>query len=171
MPADWGIEVQGLQETIQAFNNLPKVIVATGFTKALSAAGNVIADELERNTPVKAEEETGGILERGELKELVMVAVTLDSKLRGGTADVGFQGSKAGRVANWLEYGHRIVKPGGNYVDSRGRLRKGTPTGFVKAYAFMRKTGDQSASRAIDAFLAVIQSTIETADFGGSKTA
>jgi len=127
----------------------PKTIVARGYVRALSAAGNVVADAVEARTPIKAED-TGGLLDKGVLRESLMVAVTLDSQLRGGSAEVGF--GKNGSVALWVEYGHRLVghRP-------LKKLLKGVP-----AYPFMRPAADASADAAIAAFARSIEQTVKS---------
>ncbi len=127
----------------------PRTLVARGYTKALSAAGNVIADRLELNTPVKSED-VGGILDRGELREAITVAVELDSQFSGGSVDVGFSPAKgADRVALWLDSGHQIVghKPGKKLL------------GNFAGTGFMRRTADETAEAAIDAFAESLKQT------------
>ena len=137
----------------------PKTVVAKGFTEALSAAGNVVADQVVRRCPVK-KEDTGGLLERGELREAVMVAVQLDSQFRGGVANIGFMNKATASVAMWVEWGHRMVVPGGYYFDDRGRKRQGTHVRDVPAHPFMRPAADESGDRAIDAFAQSISRTV-----------
>lgn len=133
------IQITGLAEVQRMLAEAPKTVVATAYLKALQAGANVIADELESRTPIKAED-VGGLLDKGVLRESVMIAVEIDSDLRGGQAEVGF--GKNGYVAMWVEYGHRMVghKP--------NKKLKGT----VKANPFMRQTAAVSADRAIAAF-------------------
>jgi hypothetical protein len=144
-----GITITGLQETMELLREAPRTLVARGYTKALSAAGNVIADRLEVNTPIKAQD-TGGILDRGELREAITVAVELDSQFRGGSVDVGFDPRKgADHVALWLDSGHRLVghKP--------GKKQLGTFAGT----GFMRRTADETAEAAIDKFAESLKET------------
>lgn len=139
--------VVGLEEVQQFLRDAPKLIVARGFVNALSAGGNVIAEVLEKNTPVK-EEDTGGLLDRGELRESVMVEVNLDEDLHGGVARVGF--GKNGPVAYWIEYGHRMV----------GHEPKRKMLGLVAADPFMRPSTDEAAEPAIEAFAQSLSGTI-----------
>lgn len=142
------ITVTGLQETVEMLAKAPKTVVALGYTQALSAGGNVIADGLEVNTPVKAED-TGGILDKGELRDSIVVAVNLDSQFRGGSVDVGFMTSNAAdSVALWLDAGHRMVSHTGKVL------------GSVAGNGFMRKTADQTLEAAVDAFAASLRETV-----------
>lgn len=138
------ITVTGDREVALMLREGPKMLVANGFLKALSAGGNVIADALEVNTPVKAED-TGGVLDRGVLRESVMIQVELDSQFRGGSAHIGF--GKNGYVANWLEFGHVL------------KSHKGKVLGFVPPNPFMRRTLNNCGDQAIQAFADSIKNT------------
>jgi hypothetical protein len=144
-----GIVVTGLQETIEMLRTAPNIVVANGFLRAFHAAGNVVAAELEINTPIKAED-TGGVLDRGELRESVGVSVEIDTNLRGGAAWVGFTtANSADAVALWLDMGHRII------------TKHGKVLGQTIGTGFMRRTADMSSDRAIEAFRAEIEATIK----------
>lgn len=144
--ADFNITVDGLDETIALLEKAPKNVVARGFLKAAQAGANVITDVLEPLIPVKAED-TGGILDKGEMKELLMIAVDLDSDFRGVSADVGFD-KRAGNAPLWVEYGHRMV----------GHDKK--QIGEVPAHPFMRPAADASAEGAIEAFTDSLNNTL-----------
>ena len=148
---DFSIKIEGLEEVVEMLDKAPRTIVARGYLKALQAGANVIADAVEIRTPVKAED-TGGLLDKGELRESLMIDIQLDSALRGGVADIGF--GKNGNVANWIEYGHRIVghKPG-----------KTDSGASVPANPFMRGAADGCAEAAIDAFTGSLKETIAAA--------
>ncbi len=137
----------------------PKTVVANGYLKALSSAGNVVANEVEHKCPTK-KEDVGGLLERGELRENIMLAVEIDSQYRGGIATVGFRTRAAAAVALWVEWGHRMVVRGGTYIDNRGKVRKGTHLKDIPAYPFMRPAADVSADKAIDAFAQSLTQTV-----------
>lgn len=159
-------KIEGIEETVAMLETAPKNIVARGYLKALSAAGNVIADAVEVRTPRKLEDTGGNSLDLGELRESLMVDVQLDSGFRGGSVDVGF--GKNGRVALWVEYGHRIVMHGVTSADRRNGykgklLLRVNPESFdsnVPAYPFMRPAFDASADAAIEAFSNSIQQTV-----------
>ncbi len=156
------VTVSGLEETIAALHALPKIVVARGYVKALSRGIGVFRYALDALTPIRQSEEytaaQKGQRHPGDLKRGLTTEVTLDSQFRGGTAEAGYSGFQ-GNVANWLEYGHRIVKRGGFYTDSRGRKRKGHVTGFCEPHPFMRRAYDASADEAV---AAVAESLAET---------
>lgn len=141
------VTITGLEDVQRMLAEAPRSVVASGYTKALQAAANVIADEVELHTPVKAQD-TGGLLDKGVLRESLMIAIELDVQFRGGIAKVGF--GKNGHVALWVEYGHNMVghKPGKK------------PSGVVPANPFMRTAADAKANSAIDAFANSLSQTV-----------
>jgi hypothetical protein len=153
-------QVSGLTEVVDMLRNAPQTIVATGYVKAISAGANVLAAGIESICPVK-KEDTGGILERGELREGISVDVQSDSQLRGGIGRVGWTTKRLADTAKWVEYGHRVVVPGGTYKDNRGRVHKGTHTKDVPAYPFIRPGFDNSAEAAVDAVVESLDATVK----------
>jgi hypothetical protein len=143
------VETEGIAETMQMLADAPRVVVANGFLKAFQAAGDVIVEVLASNTPVK-KEDTGGVLEQGELLESLMMDIELDSQFRGGFVAIGF--GKNGNVADWLDGGHRLIGHAPNYKN----------LGSVAGNGFMRKSFDQSAEAAVDAFGESLTSTVTT---------
>ena len=150
----------GLQDVQRFLYEAPKSLVALGFARALSAAANVFADEVERNCPVK-KEDTGGLLERGVLREQIMVAVEIDSQFRGGRSSVGWGPQIPKNLPLWIERGHRRVVKGGFYIDNRGRRRKGTHIADVKPHPFFVRSFDAKVDRAIEAFAESLSQTIQ----------
>jgi hypothetical protein len=145
-----GVEITGIEETMEMLKSAPRTVVASGFVRALSAAANVMADEIERRCPEKTED-VGGILDKGELRDSIVVAVELDSQLRGGVGYAGFSTSNgADFVAQLLEYGHRLIghKPGKK------------PLGFVAPTPFIRPAFEFSAEAAVDAFSDSLRTTV-----------
>jgi hypothetical protein len=104
----------------------------------------VIKAALALRIPI-SDEETAG-----DLRAALMSAVTLDAQFRGGVAEVGF-GTKQGHIANFVEYGHRMVghKPGKKEL------------GMVAAHPFMRPAAEVSADAAIDAFADSLEATLK----------
>jgi HK97 gp10 family phage protein len=154
--------ITGLNETVAMLEQSPTRIVQEGFFRAAQAAMNIVADEVERLCPVKPED-TGGILDKGVMRERISIFIELDSRSRGVTAHVGF-GTADGvdHVANWVEYGHRIVIPGsGHYYDNRGRLRKGTFNHtYVPPHPFLRPAFEASRDAAVEAFVESLNKTV-----------
>jgi HK97 gp10 family phage protein len=131
------------------FENAPKILQLAAYQKALQAGANVFMDELEAKTPIQLRLSGGDLfVEGGNLKAAIMSVVTLDTGARGGMAQVGF--GKLGRVANWVEYGHRMVghKPGKK------------AQGNVPAHPFMRPAFDASVDRAVEAFAKSIENAV-----------
>lgn len=149
MAGDFAVQITGLAEVQQMLREAPKNIVALGFARAVSAGGNVIANELERRTPVKAED-TGGLLDKGVLRESVMVAYQMDAQSRWAAATVGF--GKNGNVALWLDRGWQLT----GHKPLKKPIRPIAGTGFVRAAA------DASGDKAIAAVTKSISETVRT---------
>jgi HK97 gp10 family phage protein len=141
MPA--GIVIKGLKETQAAMHEFPRLLVARAFVKALRAGIDVLAEELLARTPEREEGDRDEDLQH--LKDAIVSEVILTDQLDGGTASVGF--GKLGHIANWLEFGHRMVthKPGLKEV------------GNVDPKPFMRPAFEAAAEQAMEAFGDVLQ--------------
>jgi len=142
---DAGFQITGIEECQELLEKAPKNIVMLGYGRAANAAINVIAAELVTKTPIRVSESEGN-LSGGDLVKHLVTDVTVDADSRGVTAAVGF-GSQ-GQVANWLEYGHRMVTHAGKQV------------GDVPAQPFVRPAFDASADAAIEAFAVSLEGTL-----------
>src|SRR5579885_992359 len=148
------IKVEGLEEVVDMFHRATDAVKGPAQLRALSAGANVIADELEKNTPVRAENPSGGnSLDKGVLRESVMIRVELDKNNQGGTAYIGF--GKYGYVANWLENGHRLLTHG---MKSIRRV-----IGFVAPRPFMRQSLEASGQKAVDVYVETMRQELQTA--------
>lgn len=147
------MEVEGVDELVRFLRDAPKLLVMVGFQRALTSAAEIVADTLAYNAPEKEDNKAGGLLpEPGDLKSLVTYDIELDQQGRGGVATIGFRGRKAGTVAYWLEYGHRIV----------GHKPRKVDTGkSVVPNPFVRKTADQALPVALERFNASLADTIK----------
>lgn len=157
------------------FDQLPKTMILAGFTGALNAAADVFVGALEVTTPmsvtVRWNDETFSDFEDvtgGKLKlALRKYDAVLDSRYRGGYIQVGYGNLE--HVANFVEYGHRMVTHWKNkqlYTDARGRKRVRKwgghrDVGQVQAHPFMRPAFDSSQDRSIDAFVGAIRQTVD----------
>jgi hypothetical protein len=137
------LTITGLKETQTMMIRLAADIGA-GLEPALQAASRVIEQELFENIPRSKK----GHDDKSKYPPLASSLVT-DIRIRGtfGVASVGF--GDAGQVALWNEYGHRIVAHSG--MDS-GKKTQPRP--------FMRRSADNAADRAIDAFAESFAATL-----------
>src|ERR1035441_926774 len=147
---DRDIQVTGIAEVVEMLEEFPDHIVVIGFTNALHAAAEVMANELQIQTPLK--QSTGGILEyQGELRENMQIKVALFNDKSGGVADIGWFRSPYSNVVQFVEFGHRMV---GHKPDLK-------ELGMVPPHPFMRPAADISAEPAIDAFARSLEDTIK----------
>jgi hypothetical protein len=168
------ITITGAQEVMRMLEAAPKALVARSFLKALDAAGQVVVSELWPRVPIdikaamnkahggshtpKRSKTASSV--QGPLVGKLDAFITLDSQFRGGVVEIGFGG--LGHIANWVEYGHRIMgrKPQGG-KRKKGVRREGEYLGDVPAHPFMRPAAMASADRAIEAFGEVIAATLK----------
>lgn len=156
--------ITGLEETMRAIQEMPKLIAARGYLKALSRGIGVVRYALDARTPIRASDlytaGKKGDRHPGDLKRALTTEINIDSQARGGTAEVGYAGFQ-GRIANWVEFGHHVVRKGGTYVDKRGRRRKGTVSGFVPAHPFMRPVYDSVADEVVEVVAESLAETVK----------
>ena len=138
--------ITGLTEVQKMLTDAPGEIVLLSFQKGLSAAGEVIAQEIFVRTPEREDENTRPD-DQIPLREDISAVVTLDASGRGGVVAVGFK--KMAYVARFLEYGHRMI---GHEPDKKLLHGKKAVGGFVKAQPFMRGAAEVATDRAVQAF-------------------
>lgn len=133
-----GIVVTGIEEVNRMLTDLPAVIVARAFLKALDAGAKVIERGLLERTPERDEGDRREDVPH--LIDSIVIEINIDSQLRGGIAKVGF--GNMGHVALWVEYGHHLL----------GHKPTKKELGNVQPYPFMRPTADAVANDVIQAF-------------------
>ena len=144
MAEEFSVDISGIEETCAMLDRLPVNVAKRAFAGALAAAAVPIVEALEASTPVL----------RGDLKAAIVTDIFVDAQGKGGQASIGF--GKEGHVANFVEYGHRMVghKPGKKEL------------GEVQPHPFMRPAAASSGEAAIGAFAESVKQTVEgTADW------
>lgn len=139
--------ITGIEETVRMLDQLPATVVANGYLRGLTAAGEVFENELHWSTPERDEGDRNE--EKPHLRDSIVADVQIDSRLRGGRVQVGF--GPMGYVAYFVEWGHRMV----------GHEPGKKEEGYVKAHPFMRAAFDRTADRAIEAFIGGMESGIK----------
>lgn len=138
-----GLYITGLTETQDMIRELPNDLRG-GIATALVAAGSVVQAELRKNAPRRNDDEKS---EFPSLSSSLVTDIEVDPN-GVSIASTGF--GDAGPVALWNEYGHRIVTHA--KVDT-GKTSERNP--------FMRRSTDNCADDAIDAFCDSIIRTVE----------
>jgi hypothetical protein len=133
------IEIEGIEEVLRDLTSASPAVAGVGVTLVLNAAAKVIQDAIRARTPVRAVR-VGGDAEYPSLIQTLKSKVTIDSNYRGGIAEVGFW--KQSYVAEWLEYGHRIV---GHGKSKEARVVHG----MVAPHPFMRPAAEAATERAV----------------------
>jgi HK97 gp10 family phage protein len=155
------VRVTGIDEVCAFFDAAPKDIVRTTFGKALSAAAVPIVQELEPRIPSRNNlfdeesfRELAGTAVEGTLKDNLVTDIALSDDGKGGVASIGF--GKAGHVANFVEYGHRLI----------GHKPKLRDLGNVEPHPFMRPAANASADAAIEAFAGSVEESMRAEGYG-----
>jgi hypothetical protein len=139
--------IEGLEECCADLLRLKPAVCGVAVTRGLHAAGEVIEAAIDVRTPVRTNR-IGGDKDYPSLITDLSVKVTLDSGGRGGLAEVGF--FKQAYVAQWVEYGHRMVG------HSPGKKNQGS----VPAHPFLRPAADASEDAAVEAFIGSVNNSL-----------
>jgi HK97 gp10 family phage protein len=133
------IKIEGIEEVCELLQQASRAAMPRALLHGLTAGAAVIEEYVAGRTPDKT----------GELLADLGTTVTLDSDFQGGIAEVGF-GGKQGHVANFVEYGHRMVghKPGKKEL------------GNVEPHPFMRPAAEAAAEEAIEAFVDAVMADL-----------
>ena len=164
--ADEVFKISGVVETIEALNGLPATLVGLAGLRSLQAGAAPMRDALQDKTPYSglsvsgwtarsgarlsnsAVDSHGG---RGALRENIKTKIVLDSRLRGGTADVGFMTFDLAFVADVVDRGHRIVTHRPGLKDTGKR---------VPPHPFLLPAFEASWERALEAFANTFAATV-----------
>lgn len=134
-------------EAQRGLEDIRRLVTQTALVKGANAAAEVIAGTLATLTPEAEEGERND--EQPHLVDSIVTAVEVDSEGRGVVANVGF--GKMGYVANFVEYGHRMV---GHKPDKK-------ELGKVNPKPFMRPAAEMAADPAVEAFRAAVEGVID----------
>ncbi len=133
MDEEFSIEVEGLEETLQALDNMSDDLAQRVIQPSLVAASVPVVQAVAERTPI----------DTGDLIQHLKTTVKMSRAEKGGTAKIGFPGREA--KASWVENGHRIV---GHKPDLKD-------TGKVaQAHPFVRPAFEESKEAAVEAFKA-----------------
>jgi hypothetical protein len=138
------------------------LIAKNAFARALTAATVPIVEALEPRTPstvFDGESFSFKSTGKGTLSGSIVTDVAIDSKGRGGRAQVGF--GRQGFKARMVEFGHRMIghKPG---LKDTGKV--------VRAHPFMRPAAATSGDAAIEAFTDSMRATFAAKQIPGLRT-
>lgn len=137
MADDQNITVEGIEETLAAFDALSDELAHAALQTALIAAAVPMMETLAVNTPV----DTGELLKD--------MAMSLKVEGKEGEVQIGFPHFP--HLVRWLEYGHREVghEPG---------LKE---LGQAQSEPFMRPTEEEAAEASIEAFKTSLDASID----------
>ena len=141
------LQLDGMDKLLADLKAFPKEVALPASRKAVRAGGNVIRAAMIEAAPIQAlRSASSNSLEPGELKESIRTRTSTTYDV--AEATIGPTG-KAGVVAGWVEYGHRMVKGGSSKVLASGKTRgRGKQTGDVPAHPFLRPAFEESIAEA-----------------------
>jgi len=140
MDEDFSIEVEGLEETLQALDRMSDDMARRVIQPALVAAAVPVVTEVAANTPILT----------GDLIKHLKVTVKMDKTEKGGQASIGFPGMVG--IASAVENGHRIVGHRPNLKDTGKR---------APAHPFVRPAFEATKDAALEAFVVTADKEIE----------
>ena len=131
------IDVEGIEETLQALQHVSNDIAHKAIQTALLAASVPVLEALVPNIPVHT----------GNLREHLDVSITGEAKDH--ELQIGFPGT--GNLSSWLEYG---------FVET-GHLPEKKVLGDAAPRPFMRPALEESKEAAVEAFKISIDASID----------
>lgn len=140
MAEEFSIAISGIDEACAMLDRVPKETVKVAFSRALAAAAVPIVETLNATTP----EDTG------ELVDHLRTDIAISADGKGGKASINF--GDQGYIANFVEYGHRMV---GHEPDLKD-------LGNVKPHPFMRPAASSAAEAAVEEFERSLRETLVT---------
>lgn len=132
-----------------------------GEHKAVRAGARVIQEAMVERTPVQAGTNVGSdSLEPGAMKDDIRVQMIDDE---GEPAALIGPGKKTAHVANWVEYGHRMVTGGQSKLLGKGKSRGSGKASMVDvpAHPFLRPAFEASEQEALAAVEASLSKDLE----------
>lgn len=154
-------QINGLSELEENLLNLSAKAANNATTKALVAGGKVIRAAIAERAPIRPLLPSGTALPPGALATDIELAVGKDQK--GLPMVVISPGKRTAHVAEWVEYGHRLVR--GGYSKRKGGKAQGPgrEIGHVSAHPFIRPGYEASIAEAVEVEQKVFVEEIEKA--------
>jgi hypothetical protein len=149
--------VLGIEECCADLRRVPPAVCGVGLVRGLHAAAEVIEREVSLRTPTRTNR-VGGDQDYPALVTDLQVRVTVDSQFRGGVAQIGF--FRNAYIANWLEFGHRMVGHGSS-KPARNAAWKAGGEKMVPAHPFMRPGADAAQEPAVEAFIDAVDDSLK----------
>lgn len=156
------IEVTGLTELQSKLDELTTKAAERCIRKALKAGAAIEQAAIEERAPVK--DTTGGMLPDGALKSDIVVKMRRDEQ--GTIIAVVGPDKLTAHVANWVEYGHRLVRGGRSKLIKSGKnagktVGPGKAVGNVPAHPFIRPAYEATRQEVADAICSTLATEIE----------
>jgi len=146
-------EIEGLADLKATFESLATKEADRCVLKALKAGAVIEQAAITERAPIK--DTTGGLLPDGALKSDIVITTRRDSQ--GKPYVTVAPGKYTRHVAQWVEYGHRLIRGGYSKLLKSGKTRgPGTQLGTVEEHPFIRPGYEESR----EAVAAAISTTL-----------
>lgn len=155
------ITVTGLEELAAELRRVSDVVEQYAMVAGVKAGCKVIAHEMREAAPVLDERTAKSTsLEPGALKEGIKVFAPHAKD--GYVEEIVGPSSKTQYVADWVEYGHRLVKGGQSLAVGNGKWRgSGHEIGEVKPHPFLRPAFEAASGEALEACTAAASAELK----------
>jgi hypothetical protein len=161
------VKLEGFEALDEKLHDLIREKGEQILRKGLRAGGEIIQQAAIEMAPERTDGYGGGKsnaknpawdLPPGALKSDIGLRVGWDKGTGGLTAFIG-PGKFTRNVAEWVEYGHAVVR--GGRFSNWGRRGTGQQVGRVKQHPFLRPALEMSEDSAIGAFKELVVSEVE----------
>jgi HK97 gp10 family phage protein len=161
------INIEGLSELDAKLADLGTKVAERCIRAALKAGAQIEQAAITERAPVKVGD--GGILPDGALKSDIVIKMKRDEN--GQIVAVVGPDSYTSHVANWVEYGHRMVTGGRNTLDKATGKTKGPGKHIdeVPEHPFIRPAYEATREEVANAICTTLAESIEKASVKSSK--
>lgn len=160
------IHIDGLNEVKEMLDNLAEKEADRIIRKALRAGGVITQDAVQSFAPVRPDLPSGTALPPNALENDITLTV---KKINSNQYSAIIQPGKATRhVANFVEYGHRLVRGGYSKIIKKGRNAgktrgPGSEVGFVPAHPFVRVAFESTVDKVTELISFVLKAEVTKA--------
>ncbi|HTF67029.1 MAG TPA: HK97-gp10 family putative phage morphogenesis protein [Edaphobacter sp.] len=166
MPDGIDIRIEGLADTKAMLENLSTQAAERAIRKALRAGSSIEEEAIRERAPVRPDLPSGTALPPGALAN--DISSTIRKVDDDNFVSITQPGKLTRHVANWVEYGHRLVRGGRSSViksgKNAGKTRgPGSHVGEVKEHPFIRPAYEATAEQVAQAIATTLQEEVTKA--------
>jgi HK97 gp10 family phage protein len=157
MADGFSFDIKGLDDVDKLLENMCTKAADKCIRKALRAGAEIERAAITERAPIK--DSTGGSLPEGALKSDIVIRMTRDEA--GDMAAIIGPGKLTRHVANWVEWGHRMVTGGHSRLLANGKTKgPGKANGTVPAHPFIRVAYEATRQEVADAITTTLATEV-----------